>query len=59
MPQGRKKFDERDKQAVLERLWLTYYNDTLFSRGLITEEQRNKMRILINNRQAQRAQNYK
>lgn len=56
MPQGRKKFDEREKQAVLERLWLTYYNDTLFSRGLITEEQRNKMRILINNRQAQRAQ---
>lgn len=52
MPQGRKKFDEREKQAVLERLWLTYYNDTLFSRGLITEEQRNKMRILINNRQA-------
>ena len=33
MPQGRKKFDEREKQAVLERLWLTYYNDTLFSRG--------------------------
>ena len=56
MPQGRKKFDEREKQAILERLWLTYYNDALFSRGMITEEQRNKMRVLINNRQTQRAQ---
>lgn len=41
---------EQKKQAVIEQLWLTYYNDTLFSRGLITEEQRNKMRIRIKNR---------
>ena len=27
------------KQAVIEQLWLTYYNDTLFAKGLITEEQ--------------------
>ncbi len=43
---------EQKKQAVIERLWLTYYNDTLFSKGLITEEQRNKMRIKIRNRSA-------
>ena len=42
------------KQAVIERLWLTYYNDTLFAKGLITEEQRNKMRIKIRNRPASR-----
>lgn len=38
---------EQKKQAVIEQLWLTYYNDTLFAKGLITEEQRNKMRLMI------------
>ena len=41
---------EQRKQAVIEQLWLIYYNDTLFAKGLITEEQRNKMRIRIKNR---------
>ena len=45
---------EQKKQAVIERLWLTYYNDTLFAKGLITEEQRNKMRIKIRNRTVSR-----
>ena len=45
---------EQKNQAVIERLWLTYYNDTLFAKGLITEEQRNKMRIKIRNRPASR-----
>ncbi len=41
---------EQKKQAVIEQLWLTYYNDTLFVKGLLTEEQRNKMRVKIKNR---------
>lgn len=32
--------NEQKKQAVIEQLWLTYYNDTLFAKGLITEDQR-------------------
>ncbi len=43
---------EQKKQAVIEQLWLTYYNDTLFAKGLITEEQRNKMRLMIKSRTA-------
>ena len=43
---------EQKKQAVIEQLWLTYYNDTLFAKGLITEEQRNKMRLMIRSRTA-------
>lgn len=43
---------EQKKQAVIERLWLTYYNDTLFAKGLIAEEQRNKMRLMIKSRTA-------
>lgn len=43
---------ERKKQAVIEQLWLHYYNDTLYTRGVITEEQRNRMRVKIKNRAA-------
>ena len=41
---------ERQKQAVLEQLWLTYYNDTLFAQGVITEDEYNKMRVKIKSR---------
>lgn len=43
------------KQAVIEQLWLTYFNDTLYAKGLITEEQRNAMRLTIRSRTAARA----
>ena len=46
---------EQKKQAVIEQLWLTYYNDTLFEKGMITEEQRNKMRLMIKGRTAAKA----
>ena len=41
---------DQKKQAVMEQLWLTYYNDTLFAKGLITEDQRNRMRLMIKSR---------
>lgn len=49
MKQG---MNEQKKQAVMEQLWLTYYNDTLFAKGMITEEQRNKMCVMIKSRTA-------
>ena len=45
---------EQKKQAVIQQLWLTYYNDTLFAQGEITEEQRNKMRLMIKSRTAEK-----
>ena len=48
--EAKKAMTEQKKQSVLEKLWLTYYNDTLYEKGLITEEERNKMRIRIKNR---------
>ena len=44
--------NEQKKQAVIEQLWLTYYNDTLFAEGMITEDQRNRMRLMIKSRTA-------
>ena len=43
-----KTLSEQKKRAIREQLWLTYYNDALFAKGLITEEQRNKMSVTIN-----------
>ena len=51
--EDRKQFmNEQKKQAVIEQLWLTYYNDTLIAKGVITEDQRNKLRVMIKSRTA-------
>ena len=44
------KHGSKKTQSVWEELWLTYYNDALFRKGLITEDQRNKMRVRIKTR---------
>ena len=31
---------EKKKQSILEKLWLTYYNDTLLEKGVISQEER-------------------
>lgn len=49
---SRKPLNEQEIQTVIQQLWLTYYNDTLFAKGFITEEQRNRMRLRIKNRTA-------
>lgn len=41
---------EQKKRAILEELWLTYYNDTVYAKGLITEEQHNALRRRIKRR---------
>ena len=46
---------EQKKTAILEGLWLTYFNDTLYAKGLITEAERNKMRVMTKKRTAERS----
>lgn len=38
---------QKTKQNTFEQLWLSYYNDTLYEKGFITEDERNKMRLKI------------
>lgn len=38
-----RKISEYEKQSVIEKLWLIYFNDTLYEKGLITETERNRM----------------
>ena len=39
---------EQKKKHAAEQIWLHYYNQTLFEKGLITETERNRMKNLIN-----------
>jgi hypothetical protein len=43
-----------EQQRVMENLWLSYFNDTLFAKGVITESERNRMRVKIKARRAVR-----
>ena len=46
----RMKVQTAAEQDVIERLWLQYFNDTLYARGLISETERNQMHSRINAR---------
>ena len=37
------------KQQVAEKLWLNYFNQTLYERGIINEHERNRMAFKIEN----------
>jgi len=41
---------QRLKQQALEKAYLLYYNKVLFEKGLITEQERNRMIHQINQR---------
>ncbi len=34
---------EMQKHSIMDAAWLKYYNQVLFEKGLITEEERNRM----------------
>ncbi len=35
--------------AFAKEVWLTYFNNTLYEKGIITEKEKNKMSSLISN----------
>lgn len=46
----KKHYTEAEKQNVVEQLWLHYFNRTLFEKGLISERERNRMKLVIDSR---------
>ena len=42
--------NEAAKRNVVEKMWLNYYNNVLFEKGLITETQHRKMKLSISSR---------
>jgi hypothetical protein len=41
---------EQRKKEMAELMWLNYFNQTLFEKGLITEIERNRMKNSISRR---------
>ena len=41
---------ESQKRMIAEQIWLKYYNQVLFEKGMITEEEHNRMINRINAR---------
>lgn len=39
--------ETQKKRELCSRLWLDYYNRTLYEKGLITEQERNRMSLKI------------
>ena len=43
MAQQQNLTNEQQRQVVVERMWLHYYNNTLLDKGIITETQHRRM----------------
>ena len=41
---------EQQRQYLVEKMWLNFYNDHLLKEGIITEAQHRKMQTMIGNR---------
>ena len=41
---------EKKKNLIMDQLWLTYFNDSLYKNGVITENEYDRMRVIIKNR---------
>lgn len=50
MSDQEKQFCMKQKTAMANLLWMQYFNTILFDKGLITEIDRNRMKIKIENR---------
>ena len=44
--------NEQRRMIEAERIWLNYFNQTLFEKGIISESLRNRMKNKINGRKA-------
>lgn len=50
MAEKQKLSNEQRRRGAAEQLWLHYYNQTLYEKGLISESERNHMTNSINAR---------
>ena len=41
---------QEQKKLMAEKLWLNYFNQTLYENGFLTEGQRNRLKLIIDSR---------
>lgn len=46
---SKQKSNENARKEMAARTWLSYYNRVLYEKGIITERERNKIEVKINN----------
>ena len=49
---GKNSSYEQQRAGLAEKLWLAYFNQYLYEEGMITESQRNKIKLKIDSRKA-------
>ena len=42
--------ESKNHQNMADEIWLNYFNDVLYDKGIITETKRNKMKHLIHDK---------
>lgn len=50
MAEKSKLTNEQRRKEMAEKLWLNYFNDTLYAQGVITEAERNRIKNKISSR---------
>jgi len=50
MPEKKKAPAEQQKLSVVNQLWLHYYNQTLHDKGMISDQDYDRMKARINSR---------
>ena len=43
---------QEQKKLMAEKLWLNYFNQTLYEKGFLTEGQRNRLKRIIDSRKS-------
>ncbi len=43
---------QEQKKLMAEKLWLNYFNQTLYENGFLTEGQRNRLKLIIDSRKS-------
>lgn len=52
MAKGDEGRNEEKRRAVVEKMWLNYFNNELLAQGLITESMHRKMKVQISTRKS-------
>lgn len=52
MAQQQNMRNEERHRALVEKMWLNYYNNSLLEKGLITRDQHRRMKVLISSRKS-------
>ena len=48
---------QEQRKRMAEKLWLEYFNQTLYEKGYLTQAQRNRLKLIIDSRRPSAKEN--